>query len=253
MLNDILTLNIYAFVVILVRTGTVFVMMPGLGSQQVNMQARLYFTLATTFLLTPVLAGQLPAMPATPMGLGVLMAGEAFAGLVLGSVTRVLFAAVQVTGTVTSFVSGMANSMIFDPISEQQSAIVAGFMGVIATLLMFVTNLHHVLIQALVDSYSLFRPGFTPNFGDTLQLIATNVALTFRIGVQMATPFLVVAFAYYVGLGLMTRLTPQLPIFFVAMPLQIILALGTLAIVIGSLMLTFLKHVEGGLEPFILL
>lgn len=252
MLDEILTLNIFAFMVIFARVGTVFMLMPGVGSLQVNIRTRLLFALATTFLLTPVLASRLPAMPASPWGLGVLILGEVFAGAVMGAVMRILFAAVQVTGTITSFVSAMANSLIFDPISEQQSAIVVGFMGTVATLLMFVTNLHHVLIQAMVDSYTLFQPGVAPDFGDTLDLIARNVSLTFRIGVQLATPFLVVAFAYYVGLGLLTRLTPQLPIFFVAMPLQIALALGTLMIVISTLMMTFLQHVEQGLEPFII-
>ncbi len=252
MLDQILSLNIYAFMIIFARSGTVFMLMPGLGSKQVNVNSRLYFAFATAFLLTPLLAGRLPAMPGSPWELGALIMGEVFWGAFLAAVTRILFAAVQVTGTITSFVSAMANSLVYDPISEQQSAIVAGFMGTVATLLMFVTNLHHVLIQAMVDSYTLFPPGVAPDFGDTLQVIARNVALTLKVGVEMATPFLVVAYTYYTGLGLMTRLTPQLPIFIVAMPLQIVAAMGTMMIVISAIMMTFLNHVELGLEPFLL-
>jgi flagellar biosynthetic protein FliR len=251
MLEEILSLNIYAFLLIFVRAGTTFMLMPGIGGLQVNVRARLLFALALTFLVTPQLADRLPPLPQNPWALGTLVLGEVFAGTVLGTVTRILFAAVQVAGTVISFISAMANALIFDPISEQQSAIVAGFMATIATLLMFVTNLHHMLIQAMFDSYGLFEPGALPVMGDTLELIARQVADTVRIGVRMASPFLVVSFAYYLGLGLLTRLAPQIPIFFVAMPLQIVFALGGLMITISAMMMVFLNHLDEGIRPFL--
>ena len=68
--------------------------------------------------------------------------------------------ATQTAGTVISFVSGMANTMVYDPVVEQQSAIVGWFYGICGyTLLLFVTNMHHLLIEAMVESYMLFQPG----------------------------------------------------------------------------------------------
>ena len=147
----------------------------------------------------------------------------------------------------------MANSLIFDPISQQQSAIVAGFLSTTAVTLLFVTDTHHLLIRAIVDSYSLFQPGIVPNTADTLHLIARQVSDSFKIGVQFAAPFLVVSMSYYLVLGILTRLSPQIPIFFVAMPAQIVISIVVLSITISSIMLAFLNHVHESLTPFIVL
>ncbi|MBO34401.1 MAG: flagellar biosynthetic protein FliR [Rhodospirillaceae bacterium] len=251
MLEEILSLNIFVFLLVFARMGTAFFLFPGYGSTKVIMRGRLFFALAVSFVLTPILLDRLPAMPDSPIELFLLIGGEVLAGAIIGSTVKILFASVQVAGTVTSFVSGMANALAYDPISEQQSAVVAGFLSTIATLLLFVTNLHHVLIEAMVNSYELFKPGVAPMPGDILQMVARHVAQTFKVGIQMASPFIVVSMAYYMGLGVMTRLAPQIPIFFVAMPLQIVVSFVVLMIVVPSIMMVFLSHTQEGLQFFL--
>ena len=112
-------------------------------------------------------------------------------GAVIGTVPLILVASVHTAGTIIAFVSAMANSLVFDPISQQQSAIVAGFLSTVATLLIFVLEIHHLFIRAILDSYSLFEPGVPMDFGDTLHLLVRHVADSFKIGLQLATPFLV--------------------------------------------------------------
>ncbi len=251
MLEEFLELNIFVFMLIFARMGTVLMFIPGLGSTRIFARSRLFLALAISFLLTPILSGILPAMPETPGELGFMISGEILAGAFLGLIVRAMFAATQTAGTVISFVSAMANTMVYDPVVEQQSAVVAGFMGTVATLLIFVTNLHHLLIEAMVESYTLFQPGLAMNLGDMVHMFARQVADTFRLGVQLASPFLVVSLAYYMGLGVLTRLSPQIPIFFVAMPLQIVISIAVLALTIGGMMTVFLGHVREGIQPFI--
>jgi flagellar biosynthetic protein FliR len=141
--------------------------------------------------------------------------------------------------------------MVYDPVVEQQSAIVAGFMGSVATLLLFVTNMHHLLIEAMVESYMLFQPGIIPNFGDMTHMMARQISDTFFLGVQLSTPFIVVSLAYYMGLGVLTRLSPQIPIFFVAMPLQIILSTVILSLAIGGMMTVYLRNFRDSIQPLI--
>ena len=251
MLEEFLKLNIFVFILIFARMGTVLMFIPGLGSKRLIANSRLFLALAISFLLTPILSDHLPAMPKTPFELGFLIAGEILAGAFLGLVVRAIFAATQTAGVVIAFVSAMANTMVYDPVVEQQSAVVAGFLGTVANLLLFVTNLHHLLIEAMVESYNLFQPGIMFNTADMLHLFARQIADTFKLGVQLASPFLVVSLAYYIGLGVLTRLSPQIPIFFVAMPLQIVISIVMLSLTIGGIMVVFLSHVQDSLQPFI--
>ena len=207
MLEEILSLNVFAFLMIFARVGSAFFLFPGFRGKQVNIRPG-FPALAVSFLLTPLLIDILPTMPGDPLLLILILAGEILSGAVLGTSALIMFSAVQVAGTVISFVSAMANALIFDPIAQQQSAIVAGFLSTAATLLLFVTDLHHVLIQALIDSYSLFKPGASHTMGDVSELIVRQVSAAFKLGVQLAAPFIVVSIVYNLALGLMTRLSP---------------------------------------------
>ncbi len=251
MLEEFLKLNAYVFIVTFSRIGTILIFIPVLGSSRFLARGKLFLGLAISFLLTPIIANILPAMPEKPAELGLVILGEILAGAFLGLIVRAMYFATQTAGTVISFVSGMANTMIYDPVVEQQSAIVGGFMGSIATLLIFVTNLHHVLIEAMVESYMLFQPGVSPNLGDMAQMMARQISDTFILGVQLSSPFFVMSLAYYMGLGVLTRLAPQIPVFFVAMPLQIILSTVVLALTIGGIMTVYLRNFRDNIQPLI--
>jgi hypothetical protein len=53
------------------------------------------------------------------------------------------------------------------------------------------TDMHHLVIAALNDSYTLFQPGELPTSGHAAALITQTVAGAFRIGVQLSAPFIV--------------------------------------------------------------
>lgn len=251
MLEEILQLNIFTFIMIFARLGTAFLILPGFSSMQVPATSRLAIALAISFLMTPVLSSLMPRMPGEPMMIFALLASEIMAGAILGTVPLILISAVHVAGTIISFVSGFANALTFDPVVQSQSAIVSGFLATVAVLLIFVADIHHIFIRAMLDSYTLFQPGTPPNIGDTAQMITREVGQTFLVGVEMSTPFIVLNFAYNVGLGILTRLAPQIPVFFVAMPLQLIAGLVVLMLTTSGIMLAYLNHMGEGMLPFL--
>jgi flagellar biosynthetic protein FliR len=85
-----------------------------------------------------------------------------------------------------------------------------------------------------------------PPVNDMAQVVATLVADGFRIGVQLAAPFLVVAMIVYAAMGLMSRLMPQMMIFFVALPAQILTGITVLMVVFSSLMLVWMAYFQDG-------
>src|SRR5215218_6474489 len=87
-----------------------------------------------------------------------------------------------------------------------------------------------------------------PLAGDVAALLTRTVAAAFRIGIQLSGPFLVFGLLFNVGLGVLSRLMPQMQVFFVGMPLSILLGFLILLLVIGAMMMTFLDYVEGVLR-----
>ena len=118
-------------------------------------------------------------------------------------------------------------------------------------VLIVVTDLHHLMIRSVVESYSLFQVGQPLLVGDFSEMMARRVADSFQLGVQMASPFLLAALVYYIGLGILGRLMPVLPVFIVAMPVQIVGQIGFLAITLSALMMYFLKRFEASIIVFL--
>jgi len=119
---------------------------------------------------------------------------------------------------------------------------------VLAVTLIFATDMHHLVLAALNDSYTLFRPGEIPLSGDIAALVTRTIAAAFRVGIQLAAPLLAFALLFNLGLGLLARLMPQMQVFFVAMPLSILGGFLILVLVIGAMMGLFLGHLEGVLR-----
>ncbi len=70
----------------------------------------------------------------------------------------------------------------------------------------------------------------------------------FRIGIQLSAPFLVFGLLFNLGLGILSRLMPQMQVFFIGMPLSILVGFLILLLVVGAMMMTFLNYVEGVLH-----
>jgi len=85
-------------------------------------------------------------------------------------------------------------------------------------------------------------------FGDASQLVTRTIASAFKIGIQLSAPFLVFGLLFNIGLGVLSRLMPQMQVFFIGLPLTILLGLVLLLIVIGAMMGTFVSYFESVLQ-----
>ena len=88
-----------------------------------------------------------------------------------------------------------------------------------------------------------FRPAEPLPLGDLTELIVRLTSSSFLLGIQIATPFMAFGFIFMLALGLIARLMPQVQIFFVAMPLQIVIGFITLlGATVGVGMVIFLTR-----------
>ncbi|NQU56175.1 MAG: flagellar type III secretion system protein FliR [Rhodospirillales bacterium] len=251
MLSDLIQLNLFAFFLLFARVGTVFMLMPGIGTSYVPSNIRLVIALALCFILTPLLVARLPAPPSSQIDIMLLLLSEVIIGVFIGLVARITIAALQTTGTLISLFSSLANAMIRDPIAEQQSSLIATFLSMLGMILILVTDMHHLMIRGVVESYSLFLPGQPLAFGDFSEMLTRRLADSFKLGVQLSSPFLLSAMVYYVGLGILGRLMPALPVFIVVMPLQILGQLSFLMVSLSAMMMYFLARFEEAIIVFL--
>ena len=237
-----------AFLLVFARIGSMLMLLPGLGEISVPARLRLTLALVLAAVILPLHRAEYQ-IDLRALGPVLLMLGEEILiGVLLGMTARLTISALQVAGSVVAQQLGLGFVTAVDPTQGQQGAIVGNFLTLLGVTLLFATNLHHLIIAALDDSYSLFRPGEVPLTGDMAALITQTISGAFRIGIQLSAPFLVFGIVFNVALGLVSRLMPQMQVFFVAMPLSIMAGLLILLFVIGVMMTTFLGYAEGVLR-----
>lgn len=246
-LDAILGGSVYVFLMVFVRLGSALLIMPGFGEQYVSPRIRLLFALAVSFLLLPVLLPTMPKAPASPADLALLIVAEAMIGIFLGTIARMMMSALEVAGFMIANQMGLSAAQAFNPAMSQPGNPVSAVLGVLALIVIFATDLHHMLLLAVVDSYSLFVPGQWLPLGDVAQHLARLLGDSFIIGLQLSAPFTVIGLLFYLGLGLISRLVPQIQVFFVGAPIQIILGMALLALSLTALVTFWLARFEGQL------
>ncbi len=244
MLAHVLTSEIFVFMLVFARVGTAFLLLPGFGAAYVSRRVRLGLSVAVAVVLVPTLAKVMPPLPDSPIVLLLLIGGEVVVGAFLGTIASLLAQSLQTAGMIISYQSGLANATMFNPTMAQQTSLIGTLLSTMGVLLIFVTDLHHMILRALVDSYQLFTPGAVMAVGDFSEMVARTVAHSFVLAFQLATPFMVFGLLFYVGIGLLARLMPQLQVFFIALPLQIGLMLMLLGLTVSAMMIWFLNGFE---------
>ncbi len=242
--------EVFAFFIVFTRLGAMIMMLPGLGESAVPARVRLMLALSISLIIFTLVRSSLPSIPASPYMLGILIITEVLVGSLIGLTIKIVMSALHTAGAIIAMQTGLAAAQAFDPVQGAQSALMATFLTLIGTVLIFAMNLHHLMIEAMLDSYSLFPVGQGLNIDDFAALMARNVASSFLLGVQIASPFIVYALIFNIGLGILARLMPQLQVFFVAMPLNIVMGLVIMAMVISSAMIWFADYMEKTIGSF---
>ncbi|MFZ2066585.1 MAG: flagellar biosynthetic protein FliR [Xanthobacteraceae bacterium] len=237
-----------AFLLVFARIGTMLMLLPGLGEQNISSRIRLTIALVLAAVLLPL---HRSAYHIDTAALGpdiVMLVEEILIGAVLGLTARLTISALDVAGSVIAQQLGLGFVTAVDPTQGEQGALVGNFLTMLGLTLIFATNMHYLVIAALNDSYNVFMPGEVPSTGDVAALITRTVAGAFRIGIQLSAPFLVFGLLFNIGLGVLSRLMPQMQVFFVALPLSIMVGLLLLVLGLGAMMGFFLDYVAGMLH-----
>lgn len=223
---------IFQFMLIFARLGTAFRAFPAVGSPYVHSRAKLFIALTISFVMLPILSPYLPEYTdnfAKNIG---YIAIEILVGLIISVAANIYFMSLHFVGQILSMQSGLGSAAFFDPMQKSQVAIFSNFMLIIAVVMIFASNVHYLFISAVADSYMKFPPGELVDSGDISRFVSFVINDSFILSFKIVSPFLVVGLAIMTGSGLLSRLMPNLQVFFVITPAQIFIMFGTMYIVI---------------------
>ena len=251
LLNFFLVGQLSTFLLIFARVGAALMVMPVFGDPYVMPRTRLIISLAIALVLTPLLMDRMPPLPDSVFGLALLLTTEVLIGAFIGTIARTLLSILHVAGTIIAYQSSLAVSSIFDPVTGVQTATISNFMTIVATTLMLATNMHHLLLASVVQSYDVFQPGHYPLMNDMLNFDSRLVGDCFMMGVLLAAPHIVFSFIFNLMGGLMSRLMPNFQVFFVMQAPQILIAFLLLFVALPTIMEVFINYSDDQLHHWL--
>lgn len=232
------------FLLMFARLGTMMMLMPGFGERSLPMRFRLMAALLVTVALLPLQQGNYTVDTSNAALMVMMLFIELAIGFTLGLAIRLSLSCLNLAGNVIAQSIGLGFAMQYDPTQGQQGAVVGNFLSLLGLTLIFAADLHHGAIGALSNSFAVLKPGVLPPVGDAAKFMLMAAEQAFRVGVQLSAPFLVFGLVFNAGLGILSKMMPQMQVFFVGMPLSILAGYIILLAVIGVIMNVYLGNVE---------
>lgn len=250
-LEEFLPLQAWALALVIARMGAMVFLLPGIGESFVSAHVRMLFLLMMSVVVAPVVMTKLPTIPPSLAQMFYLILFEVSIGTFFGLVVRTLLLTLASAGMLISFATGLANATVFNPSIQGQGTAISLFMSMLGILVFFAAGLHHMMILAIIDSYTRFPPGGVLPIDDMSLAFTRLVADSFEMSVQLAAPFILFSLIFFVTLGVVSRLMPQLQIFFIGLPVQILLGFVIIIAILGTLVQVFTGYVEDGIAALL--
>jgi len=226
-----LAVDAFDFTLVLTRVSAAVMLMPGFGEAPAPPMVRVGLSLALCAIIWPLVASSLPPPSSSEITTALLLAKETLIGGGIGWLARTLVLALPMAGQFISYQIGLSSVLLPDSAIGANSTVLADCFNIAIPVLILSSPLFVFPLRALIQSYAAFPPGFVPHAissgvgisaGGALHIVVICVQESFAMAIGLAAPFLIIGLILQAGLGLMARAAPQLQIFFLAAPFQIL-------------------------------
>ncbi len=227
--------NIWSvLLLVLVRVSGMFFLSPIFGRRNLPNNFKIGFCLMFTLLIANTVAIPDFSQYASLAAYALLIGKELLVGLMMGFISYLFFSSIYIAGQMIDMRIGFGMVNVMDPLSNIQIPITADFYVVIATLVMLATNSHHLLIEAMAESYKYLPIGAAEFSGETPRQLVGLFSAVFAIGFKIAAPVTITILITDLALGIISKSMPQMNVFMLGMPLKVILGIAIIYLTLGA-------------------
>lgn len=215
--------DLLIFLAMFARISGFFLISPLFSNREIPIYVRFGLTLTCSLLLAPVMT-TLPRIESLPI---LLMIKEVLIGYFLGFLFSLIFEAATMAGQVVGTMSGFSATELVDP--NFASKPLFGKLFMLSVFLLFLaSDFHHLLLRFLFESFTMVPIG---PFSKTMLLgMAQAATHLFTMTLNFAIVPMVLLGIVITCFAILTRFLPDLPIFWIGFPLQMIIGFFALAL-----------------------
>lgn len=225
----------YIFLAVFVRTTSILFFFPVISHPSIPrvVKANIYLSVSLVlFVLYINNGGKVDVsifQDITTLFLGVIY--EILFSFLITLWVRFFLATFFYIGDIISMIGGFAMAQFLDP-NSGQSMLIGKFFLEIALVLFVLANYISVFIYIIYQSFFEIPFFQIIDYSNLLDILIHKFSESFILGVKFAMPLILMLMLFNISLSLIAKLMPQLNIFFIAIPLQIMITLVILIILI---------------------
>ncbi|NKN34806.1 flagellar type III secretion system protein FliR [Agrobacterium sp. a22-2] len=235
--------TVMALFVAFCRIGGCMMVLPGFATSRVPAQLRLYIALAMSMAILPVLWDMIyPRVAggaATYIG---LIVTETLIGTMYGMIARIYTLGLQFAGAVLTMSIGFNAPGTADALEDSSENQLTNLISFGGLLLLFMMDFHHIVFRALIDSYDIMPLGGVPDTQKMLITMTDTLQATFMVMLRLASPFIIFSIMFNFSIGLINKLAPQIPIYFISTPYLLVGGLFLVYLSIAALVRQFAEN-----------
>ncbi len=205
------------------RVGACFMLLPGISSDRIPIQLRLFAAIAVSLAITPLVYESVrPAVGETSSNLLYMIVIETLTGVLLGFLVRILFLALEFAATAMANCAGYGSVFSHAVDNNDPSSPFSTFVTTPAVALFFITDQHINIVRMLQRSYDTFKVGLAIAAPPNMQTIVTSLDSAFKLTLQLSAALVVYSLTVNFAFGFLNKMVPQIPVYFVSTPFVVL-------------------------------
>lgn len=236
-------LDFHNWLLVFLRVGAFLLVLPFFSATNFPATMRVALAAFVALLLAPLL-------PAFPLGrldllslLGILLQ-ETVIGLLLGFVSRTVFYAVDLAGSIVATEMGLNLAAVFNPLTRESTQAPGLILFFLAAVVMLTLDLHHWILFGFQRTYTVLPMGGMHLSSALFETVVKHTSTIFVVAVQISAPMIAVSFVVLLVFAVLSRAVPQMNVFAESFSFRIVGGL----IVFGFTLQLTAQHVLNGLR-----
>lgn len=219
-------------ILIVVRISCFVSVAPFFGTRNVPNQVKIGFSVLVAIIIFASVDQS--SLTYTGMfGYAIIVMREGITGLLMGLAANICNSIILFAGNIIDMDIGLSMAQEFDMMTNSQTTITGSLYNYFLMLMLVVTNMHHYLLRALVDSYQVIPVNaqvfdWTSLSNSMIRFMTDMFVIAFRIVLPVFACIMILNCI----LGIMAKVAPQMNMFAVGMQMKVLLGLVILFLTI---------------------
>ncbi len=215
------------FLMILVRVATFVYIAPFFGMNNTPNRVKIGFSALLAIVLFQTIQPKEVLEYSGVIGFAIIVLKEGITGLLIGYAANICNSIIVFSGKVIDMEIGLAMANMYDPTTKSQSGLTGTMYNYFIMMLLIVTNMHHYILRALVDTYQIIPVnGAVFDWEHLMGSMVMYMTDMMAIGFRIALPIFACSMILSCILGIMAKVASQMNMFAVGMQIKILLGLG---------------------------